>query len=85
MKMSRKCRAYNLEFRKQRIKAIERDEGLCVLCGRLASDVHHIVFRSQGGTNAETNLACLCRDCHELAHGVKAKEVRQRLKELMKT
>ena len=70
-------------FRKTKKLAIERDNGLCVLCGRVAADVHHIVFRSQLGTSDLDNLVCLCRSCHEEAHGVRANKVRELLKELM--
>jgi 5-methylcytosine-specific restriction endonuclease McrA len=30
--------------------------------------VHHIVFRSQGGSNAPGNLVTLCETCHEALH-----------------
>jgi 5-methylcytosine-specific restriction endonuclease McrA len=33
--------------------------------------VHHIVFRSQGGTNAPSNLITLCEQCHEDLHAGK--------------
>lgn len=65
-------------------KARQRDEDLCVLCGYRASEVHHIVFRSQGGTSELSNLACLCANCHRAAHGVNAKEIRSKLKEIIK-
>lgn len=61
--------------------AYERDNGQCVLCGAPASEVHHIVFRSQMGLSNLNNLACLCRDCHNKAHGVDAKEIREILQE----
>lgn len=42
----------------------------CQNCGRddQVLNAHHIVPLSVGGTNALTNLACLCRDCHTLIH-----------------
>ena len=49
--------------------------------GAPASEVHHIVFRSQMGLSNLNNLACLCRDCHNKAHGVDAKEIREILQE----
>lgn len=75
---------YEREFRKQRLKAIERDEGFCVLCGGMASDVHHIIFRSAGGTNNLDNLVCLCRSCHQQAHGHKSKQARAILLQIIK-
>lgn len=32
-------------------------------------EIHHIVFRSQGGRKVWRNLAPLCRDCHGACHG----------------
>lgn len=81
--MNKRKRMDDALFRKTKIQAYERDEGLCVLCGRQAVEVHHIVFRSQLGTSELSNLACLCRDCHNAAHGVKAKEIRRKLKEII--
>lgn len=46
----------------------ERDDWQCQLCGRPASDVHHILFRSHGGSDDPRNLICLCRKCHKSAH-----------------
>lgn len=80
--MNKRTARYNREFQKMRRVVYERDGGRCVLCGAIASDVHHIVFRSQMGTNAEDNLVCLCRECHAMAHGVKAKEVRIELQKI---
>lgn len=48
---------------------LDRDEGQCVVCGgtwRL--ELHHVVYRSQGGTHDESNLATLCQGCHRLIH-----------------
>ena len=35
-----------------------------VLCGAMATEVHHIEFRSHGVCQIFNNLVCLCRDCH---------------------
>ena len=49
---------------------------LCEVCGRVAVDVHHILFKSQGGTNDIENLIALDRHCHDVAHGkVKGEEL----------
>ena len=47
---------------------------LCVRCteaGRVtpASQVHHIVPKADGGTDAIENLQPICDECHEAAHG----------------
>lgn len=81
--MNKRKRQDDALFRKTKIQAYERDYGLCVLCGRQSVEVHHIVFRSQLGTSELSNLVCLCRECHNAAHGVKAKEIRRKLKEII--
>jgi len=42
----------------------------CEVCGRLATEVHEIIFRSQGGKCEENNEISLCRECHLRCHGV---------------
>jgi hypothetical protein len=46
---------------------------LCVACGDSNPehlDHHHLVPRSRGGGNDETNLITLCRECHGKLHGI---------------
>lgn len=41
----------------------------CALCG--VTDwlqVHHILFRSQGGDDVKANLCLLCQSCHDALH-----------------
>lgn len=49
---------------------LHRDGYQCKKCktkkGKL--HVHHIVFRSNGGTNAPNNLITLCESCHKKLH-----------------
>ena len=47
----------------------ERDSYTCVLCPQRASDVHHVIARSQGGGNNPHNLVAVCRICHVVLHG----------------
>ena len=82
--MNKRKREDNKLLKITRPQAIERDNGLCVLCGAVACEVHHIVFRSQMGTSELSNLACVCRDCHNEAHGVNAKAIRTRLLEVVR-
>lgn len=52
---------------------IERDRGQCVNCQASGPDttldIHHIVPRGRGGSDKLSNLALLCRQCHDAAHG----------------
>lgn len=52
---------------------INRDNYICQICGKknIRLEVHHIIFRSQGGTNDENNLITLCEDCHSGIHNGK--------------
>lgn len=52
----------------------EQDIVRCKVCGQIAADIHHIVYRSQGGTDDIENLIELCRKCHDLAHAKKLTE-----------
>lgn len=41
-----------------------RDNGLCIICGRMGISNAHIVPRSQGGLGIEQNIVTLCPQCH---------------------
>ena len=50
-----------------------RDKYTCQCCGRTIADgailhVHHIIYRSRGGTNRMSNLATVCDKCHTPAN-----------------
>ncbi len=51
-------------------RVLERDRGLCQVpgCSRAAVHAHHIVYRSRGGSDCESNLLSLCAGHH--LHGV---------------
>lgn len=46
-------------------RILHRDARMCVLCGRPASEVDHIVPVSLGGTGDPANLRSLCREHHK--------------------
>lgn len=81
--MNKRKRQDDELYKRTRKWAIERDNGLCVICGGMASEVHHIVFRSQMGLSNLSNLACLCRECHNNSHGTYAKEIRKYLQDII--
>lgn len=83
--MNKRKREDNKLYAVTRKQAYERDNGCCVICGSSWwLQCHHIVFRSQGGLSELRNLACLCLQCHNQAHGVFAKEIRKHLLEVVK-
>lgn len=56
----------------------KRDSQRCVACGIAsgALEVHHIVYRSQGGPDDARNLVTLCRECHRDAHSGRSERLR---------
>lgn len=50
-----------------------RDSYKCRWCGRMnvGIDLHHVIYRSGGGTHVPENLISLCREHHNLAHSSK--------------
>ena len=51
---------------------VSREKGLCQLCkkrrGKNSWNLHHILERSKGGTDKESNLALLHKSCHSKLH-----------------
>ena len=79
-RQSVKAAARAREFAQVRVAVFERDGWRCVLENRHGCrgplDPHHIVRRSQGGTDSPFNLVTLCRAHHDWVHGNPA-EARQ--------
>jgi len=52
----------------------EQDEICCEICGKRGRfdrggfDLHHIIYRSHGGSDNVENVILLCRDHHNKAH-----------------
>lgn len=49
----------------------ERDRSQCRMCRSTVSELHHVIYRSEGGENLAGNLISLCRYCHERVHSNK--------------
>lgn len=62
----------NYGFSNTREMVLNRDNYTCQCCKGKRKDskleVHHIVFRSNSGSDDERNLITLCRTCHSLLH-----------------
>lgn len=55
----------------------QRDNGLCQTCMRagrftVAEEVDHIVRLADGGTDADDNLASICKPCHAIKTAAEA-------------
>ena len=49
---------------------LSRDKYTCQICGKkqVKFEVHHIIPKSQGGSNRMENLTTLCSECHHKVH-----------------
>lgn len=45
-------------------RVYERDNGMCVWCGKPGDPVAHYISRAQGGKGVEQNILTLCSECH---------------------
>lgn len=65
----------NYGFANTKEMVLNRDGYTCQYCKGKRKDskleVHHIVFRSQGGSDNQENLITLCHTCHSLLHSGK--------------
>ena len=63
-------KGFNYEYSSRREAILHRDNYTCQCCGKkhVRLEVHHIIFRSLGGTDDEKNLITLCEMCHKLVH-----------------
>jgi hypothetical protein len=61
---------YGPEWETRREEILERDGHTCRRCFRDKGhlQVHHIVPKSEGGSEADENLITLCRPCHAVQH-----------------
>lgn len=61
--------AKDRQWREVRQVVLKRDRGLCRPCGKRASEVHHVIFRSLGGKDEARNAIAVCLGCHGDIHG----------------
>jgi 5-methylcytosine-specific restriction protein A len=58
------ARGYGYAWRKLRQRILEQFP-ICVKCGLTPSDtVDHVITKVRGGSDDESNLQALCRECH---------------------
>lgn len=63
-------KGFNYGYSSRRSAILHRDNYTCQCCGKknCRLEVHHIKFKSNGGTDDEENLITLCEDCHKGIH-----------------
>lgn len=65
-------RGVNYGFENTKAMVLSRDNYTCQCCKGKHKDskleVHHIIYRSQGGSDEECNLITLCHTCHKALH-----------------
>ena len=63
-------KGFDYEYSSRREAVLNRDNYTCQCCGKkhIRLEVHHIIFRSLGGTDDERNLITLCEKCHKAVH-----------------
>jgi hypothetical protein len=70
-------RGANYGFANTRAFVLDRDSYICQYCKGKSKDrrleVHHIIFRSNGGSDEAENLITLCKTCHDKVHANKIK------------
>ncbi len=70
----------NYGFENTKAKVLNRDNYTCQHCKGRRKDskleVHHIIYRSNGGSDEEDNLITLCHTCHK---GVHSKSIKLKL------
>ena len=54
-------------WNEKRLLAIDRDEGLCVLCKAKGTQVHHLTYKNFGNEDLR-DIILLCADCHKYIH-----------------
>ncbi len=62
----------NYGFANTKAYVLSRDSYKCQYCKGKTKDrkleVHHIIFRRNGGSDEQDNLTTLCKTCHDLLH-----------------
>jgi len=65
-------RGQQFEFDNVKNYVRNRDNYCCQICkkdvGRLPNEVHHIIWKSNGGSDRPDNLILLCKECHNSIH-----------------
>ena len=58
----------------------ERDNGLCIICGKPGQPNSHYIKRSKGGLGIPENIVTMCINCHNKYDNGYDSEVREYIK-----
>lgn len=63
-------KGFNYGYSSRRKAVLHRDNYTCQCCGKKNCQLqtHHIIFRSRGGSDDESNMITLCKECHKGVH-----------------
>lgn len=69
------------EWKRLRLQVLDRDRGVCYLCGQAgATEVDHRLNVAAGGTDELSNLGAVHTDCHRKKTSAEANAARPRQK-----
>ena len=63
-------------------KQFLEDNPYCILCGKIAVDVHHVEGRIGANYLDVSKWVPLCRECHYNLHFVNKREMEQKIKDV---
>src|SRR5690625_446027 len=58
----------NAFSKKVRKKIMKEENNCCQMCGKRATQIHHVMPRSRGGRGVYTNGMAICNGCHTRIH-----------------
>lgn len=44
------------------------DPLFCIMCNKLSVNLHHVIYKSKGGSDDPENLVPMCYECHSGHH-----------------
>lgn len=62
-KSSKRAKATDIPMKVKK-KVYERDNGLCIICGKRGAPNSHYISRNDGGLGIPENVVTMCENCH---------------------
>lgn len=81
--MSKRSKATDIPMKVKK-EVFERDNGLCIICGRQGLPNSHYIRRSKGGLGIPKNVVTMCIECHNsYDNGSRREEIAEKTKEYL--